>query len=334
MAQRKSSAGGSGKKAESDIEKQKRAKEREKAAKKRAKERAKQERDVERYRKAAEAARKRAAEERSKQAARENDPVYQEKKRKEAEKLKERGKREMEKQRKRSERRGAAAARSKAKIDEREAQKKNGISSVERKRRQREYADLERRQALAKQKKAGASKSKRNSKSLACLILIIILAIASAIALYPPQDKITMGLDIQGGVSVNLKASTTDGSPITAEQMEQTQLVISNRVNASGAAAATIQQQGSDAFLVQVPGAAENSQAILDTLSSQGVLEFVDVSTITGRDGAQLHQPGSHGHEPQERGRLVYAVHDGRERRERHGRSSAGIGRVRRQSPA
>ena len=74
MAQRKSSAGGSGKKAESDIEKQKRAKERERAAKKRAKERAKQERDVERYRKAAEAARKRAAEERSKQAARENDP--------------------------------------------------------------------------------------------------------------------------------------------------------------------------------------------------------------------------------------------------------------------
>lgn len=32
---------------------------------------------------------------------------------------------------------------------------------------------------------------------------------------------------------------------------------------------------------MQVPGAAENSQAILDTLSSQGVLEFVDVSTIT-----------------------------------------------------
>ena len=152
---------------------------------------------------------------------------------------------------------------------------------MERKRRQREYADLERRQALAKQKKAGASKSRRNSKSLACLVLIIILTIASAIALYPPQDKITMGLDIQGGVSVNLKASTTDGSPITAEQMEQTQLVISNRVNASGAAAATIQQQGSDAFLVQVPGAAENSQAILDTLSSQGVLEFVDISTIT-----------------------------------------------------
>ncbi len=62
-----------------------------------------------------------------------------------------------------------------------------------------------------------------------------------------------MGLDIQGGVSVNLKASTTDGSPITAEQMDQTQLVISNRVNASGAAAATIQQQGNDAFSSRFP---------------------------------------------------------------------------------
>lgn len=292
MTQRKSSAGGSGKKPESDIEKEKRAKEREKAAKRRAKERERQERDAERYRKAAEAARKRAADERAKQAALENDPVYQEKKRKEAERLKERGKREMERQRKRSERRSAAAARSKAKIDERDAQKSTGISSVERKRRQREYADLERRQALAKQKKSAPSKSKRNSKSLACLVLIVILAIASAIALYPPQDKITMGLDIQGGVSVNLKASTTDGSPITAEQMDQTQLVISNRVNASGAAAATIQQQGNDAFLVQVPGAAENSQAILDTLSSQGVLEFVDVGTITDETARTFIQQG------------------------------------------
>ena len=121
MTQRKSSAGGSGKKPESDIEKEKRAKEREKAAKRRAKERERQERDAERYRKAAEAARKRAADERAKQAALENDPVYQEKKRKEAERLKERGKREMERQRKRSERRSAAAARSKAKIDERDA---------------------------------------------------------------------------------------------------------------------------------------------------------------------------------------------------------------------
>lgn len=277
MAQSKSSGPGS-RKPESESEKAKRAKEREKAAKKRARDRAKQEKDAERYRKAAEAAHKRASEERAKQAAQEQDPAYQAKKKREAEKLKERGRREMEKQRKRSEKRAASAARSKAKMKEKDAKSSSGISSVERKRRQQQYAQYERNRSLAKSAKP--QKSKRSTRAVACLVLIVVLTIASAFVLYPPQDKITMGLDIQGGVSVNLLATTTDGSAITSEQMEQAQRVITNRVNASGAAAPSIQQQGSDSFLVQVPGAAENSQSILDTLSSQGVLEFVDVQTI------------------------------------------------------
>ncbi len=253
----------------------KRERERAKAAKQKAKDKARRERDAERYRKAAEAARKKAADERERQAALENDPVYQEKKRKEAERLKEKGRKEMEKQRRRSERRAKAAAKSKAKI---EAKEGSGLSSVERQRRRQNYQNKERKAALAKQSVDTGKRSRR--RSLICLAAMLIIAVAAAFMLYPPQDKITMGLDIQGGVSVNLKASTIDGSPITSEQMEQTQLVITNRVNASGAAAATVQQQGSDSFLVQVPGASDNAQTILDTLSSQGVLEFVNVNDI------------------------------------------------------
>lgn len=277
MAQRKSSAGGS-KNSESDKAKQQRAKEREKAAKKRERDRARQERDAERYRKKAQAARQKAAEERARQLEKENDPEYQEKKRREAERLKARGKREMERQKKRSERKAAAAAKSKERSKKSKSETSTGISSVERKRRQKQYAQYEHRQGLAKQ--GAPKKSKRNSKNIACLALIVVLAIASAIVLFPPQDKITMGLDVQGGLSVNLKASTMDGSALTTEQMEQAQRVITNRVNASGAAAASVQQQGNDSFLVQVPGTPENSQAILDTLSSQGVLEFVDLETV------------------------------------------------------
>lgn len=253
-------------------------KEQEKAERKRERERYKQEKDAERYQKAAEAARKRAAEEREKQAAQDADPAYQKKKRQEAEKLKERGRREMERHRKRSAKKAAAAAKSKAKEDERR-KREAGMSSVERKRRQRQYANFERRQELSKSNRV-PKKTRRTTKSIACLVLILILTIVSTIALFPPQDKITMGLDIQGGVSVNLKASVSDGSPVTAEQMDQAERVISNRVNSSGAAAAIVQQQGSDSFLVQVPGSADNSQEILDTLSSQGILEFVDITTI------------------------------------------------------
>lgn len=279
MAQRKSkSAQDPQSQAEIDKAREQREKERAKAAKQREKDKAKQQKDAERYRKAAEAARKKAADERARQKELENDPNYQEKKRREAEKLKERGRKEMEKQRKRSERRAQAAAKSKAKIEKGGEKKATGISSIERRRRQQEYADLEHRQGIARQSAKSGSNHRRNA--IISLVLILVISVAAAFMLYPLQDKITMGLDIQGGVSVNLKATTTDGSAITSDQMEQTQRVITNRVNASGAAAASVQQQGSDAFLVQVPGASENSQAVLDTLSSQGVLEFVNVNDI------------------------------------------------------
>ena len=86
MTQRKSSAGGSGKKPESDIEKEKRqgAREGRQEARQGAREAGTRRRTVSQV---AEAARKRAADERAKQAALENDPVYQEKKRKEAERF-------------------------------------------------------------------------------------------------------------------------------------------------------------------------------------------------------------------------------------------------------
>lgn len=296
MADNKSSSN-SADSAEEQRMKAKREKERAKAAKQKEKDKARRERDAERYRKAADAARQKAADERAKQAALENDPVYQEKKRKEAERLKEKGRRELEKKRKRDERRAKAAAKSKAKV---EAEENKGLSSVERQRRRQNYQAQERKAALAKQQASSGKHRTRNS--VICLIAMLVIAIAAAVMLYPPQDKITMGLDIQGGVSVNLKASTTDGSAITAEQMEQTQLVITNRVNASGAAAASVQQQGSDSFLVQVPGASENAQNILDTLSSQGVLEFVDVNEIQDATVASYIKQGLTGMNLKEQG--------------------------------
>lgn len=250
-------------------------KEREKAAKKREKDKAKQQRDAERYRKAAAEARKKAADERARQEALANDPEYQEKKRREAEKLKARGKKEMEKQRKRSAKKAAKAAKSKEK---QAAQEAAGLSSVKRaKRKDNRPAKADRHD---NDNSSAEGKPTRKKNSVIALVVVLALAIGAFALLYPPQDKITMGLDIQGGVSVNLTATTTDGSEITQDDMDQAEQVIMNRVNSSGASAATVQQQGSNSFLVQVPGVSDDSQSILDTLSSQGVLEFVDVNEI------------------------------------------------------
>ena len=264
------------------------AKEKEKAKKEREKKKAKAEKDKARYEKAAAAARERAAAAKAKDEALKNDPKYQAKQAKEAERLKEKGRKEVEKQRKVSEKKAKAAAKTKQKVEEKnnpsfagKASKANA-KKKESKRDSRKDAGF----SSAKTSKAAstkAAKPKRDKKNVVAIIIVLVIAMASAYAFWPPQDTITQGLDVKGGVSINLTASTTDGSDVTSDQMKEASNVITSRVNASGAAAASVQQQGSDSFLVQVPGA-EDSQSIIETLSSQGVLEFVRVDSIEDDD--------------------------------------------------
>lgn len=263
-------------KAKAQLQKQKA-----KAAKKREHDQAKAAKDALRYEKAAAAERKRAAEARALQQARENDPEYKAKKAAELEKQKEKGRKEMEKARKRSAKKAAAAEKTRQRGEKKA--KKNGLANA---------AGAS--GAARKQSAPSKPKVKRKKGNIIALAAICVIAIASAIMLYPPQDKITQGLDIQGGVSVNLSATTLDGSQVTQDQMDEAQAVITSRVNSSGASAATVQQQGSNSFLVQVPGA-EDSQSIIDTLSTTGVLEFVRVDAIEDDDVVNLIKQGIEG---------------------------------------
>ena len=56
----------------------------------------------------------------------------------------------------------------------------------------------------------------------------------SAVLFTPPNEKINQGLDIQGGLSVVLTAKSTDGQPVTPEDMEKSRAIIESRVNALG----------------------------------------------------------------------------------------------------
>ncbi len=85
------------------------------------------------------------------------------------------------------------------------------------------------------------------------LILTTILIVVSVVLFTPPNEKINQGLDIQGGLSVVLTAKSTDGEPVTPEDMEKSRAIIESRVNALGASEATVQEQGSDQILVQIP---------------------------------------------------------------------------------
>ena len=115
------------------------------------------------------------------------------------------------------------------------------------------------------------------------LILLAIMLAACAVAFMPPAERITQGLDIRGGVSVILTATKTDGSAPSADEMATATAIVQNRVNALGAAETTVQQQGTNSILVQIPGATD-AEAAIKTIGQTGHLEFVRLDAIGDAD--------------------------------------------------
>lgn len=122
----------------------------------------------------------------------------------------------------------------------------------------------------------------KNAKQRNWILLgiAVLLIIGSLIMVYPPDKKITMGLDIQGGLSVILTAQPEAGQTLTADTMERAETIIRSRVDGLGVKEATVQRQGEDSLLIQVPGI-DDPQAALKIMGETGRLEFVAVDSIT-----------------------------------------------------
>jgi SecD/SecF fusion protein len=115
------------------------------------------------------------------------------------------------------------------------------------------------------------------------LVVLVLLLAGSVYMFWPPQDKINQGLDIQGGLQVVLTATNSDGSQPSSDDMETTISIIEDRVNALGVSEATVQLQGDDQILVQIPGV-DDPDTALSTIGTVGYLEFVSVPDITDED--------------------------------------------------
>lgn len=128
-----------------------------------------------------------------------------------------------------------------------------------------------------KRKKRAGGKERRN---IWLLVFTTVLVVASVVMFTPPSEKINQGLDIQGGLSVVLSAQSTDGEEVTAEDMEKSRAIIESRVNALGASEATVQVQGTNQILVQIPGLSDTETA-LQTIGKTGKLEFARADSFT-----------------------------------------------------
>jgi preprotein translocase subunit SecD len=93
-----------------------------------------------------------------------------------------------------------------------------------------------------------------------------------------------LGLDLVGGLRVLLQAELPPGS-FTIDDLRLAANNVEKRVNALGVGEATVQVQGNNRILVELPGVTDTCQAI-NTIQKTALLEFVDFSGL----GAQASQ--------------------------------------------
>ena len=130
------------------------------------------------------------------------------------------------------------------------------------------------------------------------LIVTTLLVIGSIWMFMPPDQKINQGLDIQGGLSVVLTASETDSDngTISQENLEKSRSIIENRVNALGASETSVQVQGNNQILVQIPGMTD-AETALQTIGQTGKLEFARLDSFTDSSVVQKIENNEYGQE-------------------------------------
>jgi SecD/SecF fusion protein len=111
-------------------------------------------------------------------------------------------------------------------------------------------------------------------KRLLALTLTVLLVVFSVITIWPPEKKIALGLDIQGGTSFLIRLVPGDKT-INKAMLDQAVEVIRKRVDYFGGGEPIISPVGSDRILVQIPGLdAAKIQEARDQLSRVAKLEF------------------------------------------------------------
>ena len=129
------------------------------------------------------------------------------------------------------------------------------------------------------------------TKNLKWKAVLIVLVVGYALWLgYPPLDvhnkegkvieegKVNLGLDLQGGMHLVLRVDTSKLTPDEAKDAPDRALeIIRNRIDEFGVLEPSIQKQGKDRIIIQLPGVTDRSRAI-NLVKSSAHLEFRLVS--------------------------------------------------------
>jgi SecD/SecF fusion protein len=119
------------------------------------------------------------------------------------------------------------------------------------------------------------------------ILLGLIAAALAGVALLalpgsPAHKKPTLGLDLQGGLEVVLKAVPPKGHTLTAEDLDRSIEIMRNRIDKLGVSEPEIRKQGSDQIVIQLAGV-HDPKAAAALIGKTAVLEFYDFEAdLTG----------------------------------------------------
>lgn len=98
------------------------------------------------------------------------------------------------------------------------------------------------------------------------------------------DTRARLGLDLQGGLQLVLKAVPRGSTPITEDQLQAARNIIEDRANGTGAAEPVVQTAGSDRILVELPGIT-NLEDAKKVIQETAFLEFVDAGSDPPTEG-------------------------------------------------
>lgn len=116
------------------------------------------------------------------------------------------------------------------------------------------------------------------------VFVVIFIAIFLS---FPLNEKINLGLDLQGGSHVILECVDTPNAPVDNDAVIRVLEIIRSRIDQLGVSEPVIQRQGTRRILVQLPGV-ENPEAAVEIIGKTALLEFKDEAGVTQLTGAHL----------------------------------------------
>ena len=118
-------------------------------------------------------------------------------------------------------------------------------------------------------------------------LIVILLIGASVYGIYPPSQKLKMGLDIKGGLHMNLEVDTDKmpgKSPAEISDAADRALeILRNRVDGLGVSEPVLEREGPTGIVIQLPGLSDIKRA-KDILLSTALLELRLVSNYQVSD--------------------------------------------------